>query len=41
MPNTIDNRSKSSISLIDTFLYILAGSAMAIISFSFLLWLRF
>ena len=31
----------SQITLMDAFLYLLAGSAMLIISISFLLWLRF
>ncbi len=41
MPKTIDNRNKTSLSLIDALLYALAGTAMTIISVSFLLWLRF
>jgi hypothetical protein len=42
MPKTMDNRRAwTQINLIDAFLYLLAGSAMLIISVSFLLWLRF
>lgn len=42
MPKTLDNRKfKLQINLMDAFMYLLAGSAMAIISVSFLLWLRF
>jgi hypothetical protein len=42
MPKTIDNRkSWSQINFMDAFLYLLAGSAMLIISISFLLWLNF
>jgi hypothetical protein len=38
----MDNRkSWAQINLIDAFLYLMAGSAMLIISISFLLWLRF
>ena len=36
-----DEKSKPQTNIMDTFLYILAGSAMIIISASFLLWLRF
>jgi len=42
MPKTMDGKkSWSQINLMDAFLYLLAGSAMLIISISFLLWLRF
>lgn len=42
MPKAIDNRnSRTPLNLMDAFLYLLAGSAMTIISVSFLLWLRF
>ena len=42
MPKTMDSKkSWSQINLMDAFLYLLAGSAMLIISISFLLWLRF
>lgn len=42
MPKTMDNRKTwTQINLMDAFLYLLAGSAMLIISVSFLLWLRF
>ena len=42
MPKTLDNpKDKMPINIMDAFLYLLAGSAMAIISISFLLWLRF
>lgn len=42
MSNTLDNRkTKMPINIMDALLYIMAGSAMAIISVSFLLWLRF
>jgi hypothetical protein len=42
MPKTMDNRRTwTQINLMDAFLYLLAGSAMLIISVSFLLWLRF
>ena len=42
MPKTLDSKkSWSQINLMDAFLYLLAGSAMLIISISFLLWLRF
>lgn len=42
MPNTYDNRNtKSQFHILDALLYLLTGSAMAIISLSFLLWLRF
>lgn len=39
MAKTLDNRK--TINIMDALLYILAGSAMSIISISFLLWLRF
>ena len=42
MPKTMDSKKLwSQINLMDAFLYLLAGSAMLIISISFLLWLRF
>ena len=42
MPKTMDSKKPwSQINLMDAFLYLLAGSAMLIISISFLLWLRF
>lgn len=42
MPKQMVNRKNwSQINLMDAFLYLLAGSAMLIISVSFLLWLRF
>ncbi len=42
MPKTMDSRKFwSQINLMDVLLYLLAGSAMLIISISFLLWLRF
>jgi len=42
MPKTMDSRKFwAQINLMDAFLYLLAGSAMLIISISFLLWLRF
>jgi hypothetical protein len=42
MFKTLDNqRTKMQISVVDAFLYVIAGSAMSIISVSFLLWLRF
>jgi len=42
MPRTIDDKkTRTSLNLMDAFLYLLAGSAMTIISVSFLLWLRF
>lgn len=42
MPKMMDNeKTRSQINIMDAFLYILAGSAMSIISVSFLLWLRF
>lgn len=42
MPTTLnEKKTKSQINIMDTLLYILAGSSMAMISVSFLLWLRF
>jgi hypothetical protein len=42
MPKTMDSKKIwSQINLMDALLYLLAGSAMLIISISFLLWLRF
>jgi len=42
MANTLGNmKSKTQISIMDALLYLLTGSAMVIISVSFLLWLRF
>ncbi len=42
MPRALDNRKTGTqFNIMDTLLYILAGSSMAIISVSFLLWLRF
>ena len=42
MPKMMDSKKFwSQITLMDAFLYLLAGSAMLIISISFLLWLRF
>lgn len=42
MTKTLDYlRAKMQFNVMDAFLYLLAGSAMAIISISFLLWLRF
>jgi len=42
MAKTLDNEKHGMpINLMDVFLYFLAGSAMLIISVSFLLWLRF
>ena len=42
MPKMMDGKKAwSQINLMDVFLYLLAGSAMLIISISFLLWLRF
>lgn len=42
MPGIYDSgKSKQPFNLMDTLLYLLAGSAMTIISISFLLWLRF
>lgn len=42
MSKTLDNKkTKPQFHLMDTLLYLLAGSSMAVISVSFLLWLRF
>ena len=42
MPRVLDNkRTGTRINFMDTLLYVLAGSAMTIITISFLLWLRF
>lgn len=42
MPQTLDNgKARTQINFMDALLYLLAGSSMAIISVSFLLWLRF
>ena len=42
MPKMMDSKKIwSQINLMDAFLYLLAGSAMLIISITFLLWLRF
>jgi hypothetical protein len=42
MTNTLGNmKNKTQISIMDALLYLLTGSAMVIISVSFLLWLRF
>jgi hypothetical protein len=42
MPKTMDSKKFwPQINLMDALLYLLAGSAMLIISISFLLWLRF
>jgi hypothetical protein len=42
MPKALDNRKTGiQFNIMDTLLYILAGSSMTIISLSFLLWLRF
>jgi hypothetical protein len=42
MPRALDSRKTGTqFNIMDTLLYILAGSSMAIISVSFLLWLRF
>jgi hypothetical protein len=42
MSKTLGNQNgKTQINLMDGFLYLLAGSAMTIISISFLLWLCF
>jgi hypothetical protein len=42
MQNTLENKkNKGSINIMDALLYLLAGSAMTIISISFLMWLRF
>ena len=42
MAKTLDNgKTGMQINFMDALLYVLAGSAMLIISISFLLWLRF
>ena len=42
MAKTLDNEKiKVQFNIMDALLYVLAGSAMLIISVSFLLWLRF
>ena len=42
MSKTLDNRKvRMPFNFMDALLYVLAGSAMLIISVSFLLWLRF
>ena len=42
MPQVLNNgKPRMQINLMDALLYLLAGSSMAIISVSFLLWLRF
>ncbi len=42
MAKTLDNeKTKTQINIMDALLYVLAGSAMLMISVSFLLWLRF
>jgi hypothetical protein len=42
MPKMMDSKKFwSQVNLMDAFLYLLAASAMLIISISFLLWLRF
>ena len=42
MANLLENRKqRGTINLLDTLLYLVAGSAMTIMSLSFLLWLRF
>ncbi len=42
MPNFSEDRKNSGqINVLDTLLYLVAGSTMTIISVSFLLWLRF
>lgn len=42
MAKTLDNeKTRSPFNIMDALLYVLAGSAMLIISISFLLWLRF
>lgn len=42
MSKTSDlQKPRTQINFMDAFLYLLAGSAMLIISFTFLLWLRF
>ena len=42
MAKTLDNgKARTQFNLMDALLYVLAGSAILIISASFLLWLRF
>ncbi len=42
MPKSLESRKgRTQINVMDAFLYLLAGSAMLIISISFILWLRF
>ena len=42
MPNLLENRKqRESINILDALLYLVAGSAMTIISVTFLLWLQF
>ena len=42
MPNSLENRkNREPINVVDALLYLVAGSAMTIISVSFLLWLQF
>ncbi len=42
MAKTLDSeKNRIQINIMDALLYVLAGSTMAIISVSFLLWLRF
>ena len=42
MPKVLGNRkNRTPLHFMDALLYLLAGSAMTIISVSFLLWLRF
>lgn len=42
MPELMENRkNREPINVVDALLYLVAGSAMTIISVSFLLWLQF
>lgn len=42
MPKTVNTRKTGGpVNFMDALLYVLAGSSMAILSLSFLLWLRF
>lgn len=41
LKQTFNRKNGSQFSIIDALLYLMAGSAMLIISISFLLWLRF
>ena len=42
MPDLMENRkNREPINVVDALLYLVAGSAMTIISVSFLLWLQF